>query len=133
MHFLGKSTSDNALIMLAGEASHLLPVPLIAAAVLSQFSAAVADTIGGGGNTAETTKGHIDAKHAYIVICGIAVAVAFMSTFEVLALASRAFAFYYFMQCIVAIGVSKSAVQRAGMAVVAAILLFITLFAVPAG
>lgn len=64
-------------------------VPLVAAAVLSQFSAAVGDTIGGGGNTAETKKGHIDAKHAGIVICGIAI--------------------------------------------VAAILLFITLFAVPAG
>jgi hypothetical protein len=133
MHFLGKTTSDNALIMLAGKASHLLPIPLIAAAVLSQFSAAVADTIGGGGNTAETTKGHIDAKHAYIVICGIAVAVAFMSTMEVLALASRAFAFYYFMQCLVAFDVSKSGAQKAGIAIVAAILLFITLFAVPAG
>ncbi len=119
--------------MLAKKASHLLPIPLIAAAVLSQFSAAVADTIGGGGTAAETTKGHIDAKHAYIVICGIAVVVVFASTLTVLALASRAFAFYYFMQCLVAFDVSKSGAQKAGIAIVAAILLFITLFAVPAG
>jgi hypothetical protein len=133
MHFLGDKPADNALIMLAGKASHLLPVPLIAAAVLSQFSAAVADTIGGGGNTAETTKGHIDAKHAYLVICGIAVSVAFMSTHQVLALASRAFAFYYLMQCLVAFAINKRAWQRVGIAAVAAVLLFITLFAVPAG
>ena len=45
MHFLGAEVEDNALIMLAGKASVLLPVPLVIAAVLSQFSAAVADTI----------------------------------------------------------------------------------------
>ena len=55
------------------------------------------------------------------------------STFEVLALASRAFAFYYLLQCLVAISVSRSSVQRAGMALLAAALGFITVFAVPAG
>jgi hypothetical protein len=50
MHLLGAKVKDNALIMLAGKASALLPIPLVIAAVLSQFSAAVADTIGGGGN-----------------------------------------------------------------------------------
>lgn len=133
MHFLSEESSDNGLIMLAGKASYLLPIPLIAAAVLSQFSAAVADTIGGGGNMAETTKGHVSAKSAYVVICGIAIAVSFMGTLEVLALASRAFAFYYFVQCLVAIDVSKNHRQKAAIWVVAAVLLFITLFAVPAG
>ena len=133
MHFLGAKVEDNALIMLAGKASALLPVPLIIAAVLSQFSAAVADTIGGGGNLAETTKQHVDSRHAYLVICGIAVIVAFFSTLTVLALASRAFAFYYTLQCLVAFNVSKDRNQRIGIALVAAALLFITLFAVPAG
>jgi len=55
------------------------------------------------------------------------------NTFEILALASRAFAFYYMLQCLVAISVSKSTVQRLGMAMVAAALGFITVFAVPAG
>jgi len=122
-----------ALIMLAGKASSLLPVPLIIAAVLSQFSAAVADTIGGGGNMVETTKQHVDSRHAYLVICGIAVIVAFFSTLTVLALASRAFAFYYTLQCLVAFNISKDRNQRVGIALVAAALLFITLFAVPAG
>jgi hypothetical protein len=55
------------------------------------------------------------------------------STFEILALASRAFAFYYMLQCLVAISVSKSAAQRVGMSIIAAALGFITVFAVPAG
>ncbi len=54
------------------------------------------------------------------------------STLEIVALASRAFAFYYMLQCLVAISVSKSTVQRIGMAMVAAALGFITVFAVPA-
>ncbi len=41
MHYLGDTVKDNDLIMLAGKASVLLPIPLVCAAVLSQFSAAV--------------------------------------------------------------------------------------------
>ena len=133
MHFLGKKVEDNALIMLAGKASVLLPVPLVIAAVLSQFSAAVADAIGGGGNMVEATKQHVDDRHAYLLICGVAAIVAFFNTLTVLALASRAFAFYYTLQCLVAFNVSKSPVQKFGIALVAAALVFITLFAVPAG
>jgi hypothetical protein len=133
MHFLGEKVEDNALIMLAGKASVLLPVPLVIAAVLSQFSAAVADTIGGGGNMVEATKQHVDSRHAYLLICGVAVMVAFFNTLTVLALASRAFAFYYTLQCLVAFNVGKSPTQRFCIALVAAALGFITIFAVPAG
>ena len=111
----------------------LLPIPLVLAAVLSQFSAAVADTIGGGGNMVEATKEHVDSRHAYLLICGVAVMVAFFNTLTVLTLASRAFAFYYTLQCLVAFNVSKNPAQRFGIALVAATLGFITLFAVPAG
>ena len=133
MHFLGAEVEDNALIMLAGKASVLLPVPLVIAAVLSQFSAAVADTIGGGGNMVEATKQHVDSRHAYLLICGIAIMVAFFNTLTVLTLASRAFAFYYTLQCLVAFNISKNPQQRFGIALVAAVLGFITIFAVPAG
>lgn len=94
MHFLGTKVEDNALIMLAGKAAFLLPVPPVATAVLGQFSAAVADTIGGCGNLVETTKQHVDSRYAYLLICEIAVIVASFNTLKVLALASRAFAFY---------------------------------------
>ena len=50
-----------------------------------------------------------------------------------LALASRAFAFYYTLQCLVTFNISIDQNQRVGIALVAAALGFITLFAVPAG
>ena len=133
MHFLGDTVKDNDLIMLAGKASLLLPIPLVCAAVLSQFSAAVADTMGGGGNMVEATHHHVDSKHAYLIICGGALAIAFLPTLTILALASRAFAFYYMLQCIISITVSKSGAQKLFFGVVAAVLGFITLIAVPAG
>ncbi|MEE9607350.1 MAG: hypothetical protein V3U03_06380 [Myxococcota bacterium] len=133
MHFLGDKVEDNALIMLAAKASYLLPVPLVLAAVLSQFSAAVADTIAGGGNMAEATKQQVDARHAYLLICGLAAVVAFAPTLTIVALASRAFAFYYMLQCLVAIHVAKSRARKLAMGLLAAALAFITLFAVPAG
>ncbi len=133
MHFLGDTVKDNDLIMLAGKASYLLPIPLVIAAVFSQFSAAVADTMGGGGNMVESTKGRIDSKNAYMIICGGALVVAFFPTLTILALASRAFAFYYMLQCLISITVSKTMMQKVFFGVVAVVLLFITLFAVPAG
>jgi hypothetical protein len=133
MHYLGSEVNDNALTMLAGKAATWLPLPLLGAAVLSQFSAAVADTIGGGGNMAEATNGNIDQRHAYLLICGVAVAIAYFKTLTILALASRAFAFYYTLQCLVALHFCRTALQKFAIAVIAGILLFTTLFAVPAG
>jgi hypothetical protein len=133
MHFLGDTVKDNDLIMLAGKASLLLPIPLVCAAVLSQFSAAVADTMGGGGNMVEATHNHVDSKHAYLIICGGALAIAFLPTLTILALASRAFAFYYMLQCIISFTVTKSGGQKLFFCVIATVLAFITLFAVPAG
>ena len=133
MHYLGDTVKDNDLIMLAGKASILLPIPLVCAAVLSQFSAAVADTMGGGGNMVEATKNRIDSKHAYLIICGGALVLAFFPTLTILALASRAFAFYYMLQCVISITVAKTVTQKVFFGVIAAVLAFITLFAVPAG
>jgi hypothetical protein len=133
MHYLGDTVRDNDLIMLAGKASVLLPLPLIAAAVLSQFSAAVADTLGGGGNMVEATRGHLDEKRAYLLICGGAVALAFAPTLTILTLASRAFAFYYLLQCLVAMQVTESTARRLAFGLLAAVLAFIAVFTVPAG
>jgi hypothetical protein len=133
MHFLGDKVEDNGLLLLAAKASALLPIPLVLAAVLSQFSAAVADVVAGGGNAAESTQGRVDDRHAYVVICGIAIVLAFASTLTILSFASRAFAFYYFLQCLVAISVSKTTTQKIAIGLLAAALAFVTLFAVPAG
>jgi hypothetical protein len=133
MHFLSSQVEDNGLLVLTAKASVLLTAPLVIAAVMSQFSAAVADVVAGGGNVAETTQGRVDDRNAYLWICGVAVVLAFASTLTILSFASRAFAFYYFLQCLVAISVSKSTAQKVAMSLLAAVLAFITLFAVPAG
>ena len=82
---------------------------------------------------AETTEGRVDDRSAYVLICGIAIVLAFASTLTILSFASRAFAFYYFLQCLVAITVSKSTSHKVAISMLAAVLAFITLFAVPAG
>jgi hypothetical protein len=133
MHFLSNQVEDNGLLLLAAKVSVLLPIPLVIAAVLSQFSAAVADVVGGGGTVAESTNGRIDERRAYVLICGIAVVLAFAPTLTLVSFASRAFAFYYFLQCLVAISVSKSTTQKIAISILAVVLAFITLFAVPAG
>jgi hypothetical protein len=133
VHTLGGTYDDNSLIALVGVAAALLVAPLIVAAALSQFSAAVADTLAATGNLEETTHGHLKARWAYIFVGGGAIALTWSAdTLEIVALASRAFAFYYLLQCLVAISVSQSLIQRAGVAIVALALGFITVFAVPA-
>jgi len=58
-----------------------------------------------------------------LTIVGGTLIVAFFSTLTVLALASRVFAFYYTLQCLVAFNVSQNRAQRIGIALVAALLL----------
>ena len=111
VHTLNGKYDDNSLIALVGVAAALLAVPLIVAAALSQFSAAVADTLAATGNMQESTHGHLKAKWGCILVGGGAIALTWSaSTLEIVALASRAFAFYYMLQCLVAISVSKSTV-----------------------
>jgi hypothetical protein len=133
LHRLNGQYDDNSLIKLTGLASALLVVPLIIAAAMSQFSAAVADTLTATGNMEELTHGHLKAKWAYLIIGGGAISLAWSaSTLEIVALASRAFAFYYMLQCFVAMSATKSNGRRGGFLVLAAVLAFITVFAVPA-
>jgi uncharacterized membrane protein YkvA (DUF1232 family) len=125
---------DNSLIQLAAFAAGILVIPLVVAAALSQFSAAVADTLAAAGNLEEVTHQHFKEKYAYLWIGGAAIALTWSAdTYQLLAIASRSFAFYYLLQCLVGISVSNSRVQQCCMAVIAAILGFITIFAVPVG
>jgi hypothetical protein len=125
---------DNSLIALAGAVAVWLPVPLIAAAALSQFSAAVADTVAAAANLRESTAGRIAPRWGYLAVGLSAAALAWTgSTFTIIALASRAFAFYYLMQCVVAWSVCRNARERARFIAIGAVLAFVLVFAVPAG
>ena len=132
-HLLHGKYDDNSLIELAKFASPLLVTPLIIAAALSQFSAAVADTMSATGNMEEVTNHNLKEKFGYLLIGGGAIALTWSaSTLEIVALASRAFAFYYLLQCFVAFTVSKSSMQKLGLLALSLLLAFITVFAVPA-
>jgi len=126
--------SDNSLIMLAAVVSVLLSAPLIIAAGLSQFSAAVADTLAAAANLEELTRQRISQRWGYLLVGGTAMVLAWKgSTFEVIALASQAFALYYLLQCMVALSVCSNRLQRVRFFLVAGVLAFVLVFAVPAG
>lgn len=126
--------ADNSLIRLAAAVSVLLTVPLILAAGLSQFSAAVADTLAAAANLEEVTRRHLNERRGYLLVGGAAMVLAWTgSTFTVLALASRAFALYYLLQCLVGLTVCRNHRERARFFLVALALAFVLLFAVPAG
>lgn len=134
MHFLLRPMAGNALMHLTGIIATWLTYPLVLVAIFSQFSAAVADAIGGSGSLVEVSRRALRKRATYLIICPSAIVLCWATTtFTILALASRAFAFYYFVQCLIAIAVSKSAVHKTLFGLVAFVLAFVTLFAAPGG
>lgn len=82
--------------------SPLLPLALTFGAVASQFSAAVADAIGGAG-LAQGASRRLNGHQVYPVLVFISALVLWETDiYGVIALASRAFAVYYMLQCAIA-------------------------------
>ena len=134
MHLFSGKVAGNGLILLAAEVAAWLVVPLVFAAVFSQFGAAIAEAISASGNILELSRHRLPTSITYVIICGLAIILTWTAdTFEILALASRAFAFYFFLQCLVACTVAEKKGRKAAFAILAALLLFITIFSVPAG
>lgn len=141
LHFVDYSNIDEtSVIDIAGKAAIVLPSMLILAAVMSQFSAAVADTVGAGGLVAEETDRKLPSRAGYALVCALGVILVWTSNvFEIISLASRAFAGYYMLQSIVAVLVVRR--DRVGLerlisqilfAAAAIGLLWIFVFAKPA-
>ncbi len=103
------STADVAgFIDVIGRVTPWLPYVVTAGAIASQFSASVADSIGASGLVSTTTRGHISPKHAYLVIGAVAVCVIWATdVVSIVTLASRAFALFYALQCVVAVLVAR--------------------------
>lgn len=134
MHFLPRQVADNALMQLTGIVATWLTYPLVLVAIFSQFSAAVADAISGSGSLIEVSRRTLPKRATYLLICLSAIALCWATTtFTILALASRAFAFYYLVECLVAITVSHKVGHKALFGLVALVLAFVTLFATPVG
>lgn len=134
-----QSPSETAIIDLSRKITLILPLMLVVAAAMSQFSAAIADTIGAGGVIEIQTHKRLVARKCYPLITALAVALIWVTNiFEVVALASRAFAFYYMLQSVLAARLTLSAEKgrkRFGLtaffALLALLMLAIVLFALP--
>jgi hypothetical protein len=128
------------IISATGLAATVLPLMLIVAAIMSQFSAAVADTVGAGCLVSESSSGRISTNKCYLVVSLFAIILIWTANLlEIISFASRAFALYYLLQCVVALIASHHhyerkthRLQRARFATVAIILAFIVIFAIPA-
>lgn len=129
------------IVSATGLAATALPLMLIVAAIMSQFSAAVADTVGAGSLASESSNGIISTNKGYLIVSFFAIILVWTANLlEIISVASRAFALYYLLQCVVAIiashhhykGKAQYHLYRMRFATVASILAFIVVFAIPA-
>ena len=125
---------DATLLDISGRVLPLLSLPVVITAILSQFSAATADTVAADGNLRRLFGPWMRAPRPY-VISGAAVILLVWTIpiFTIIAVASRAFAAYYSLQCVVALKTSDRALAKLGFGLLALVLAAITLLAKPAG
>ncbi len=115
----------------------ILSVVVLTAAVASQLSAAVADSVAGTGLEEELSGKRLSLPAAYLAATLLSVAVVWLTNpFDIVAVASRAFAVFYAIQCVLALIVGRKAglsgPKRAGVAVVLLICIAAALVGAPA-
>lgn len=124
---------DADLLELTRRVAPVLILPLVLCATLSQFSAATADTVAADGNM-RLVWSRLGHRAPYLITGVAAIALALtVDTFTIIVIASRAFAAYYCVQCLIALRTSDGALRKGGFGALAAVMLAITLFAKPAG
>jgi len=131
---------ETAIITITKHVTWVLPFLLIVAAFMSQLSAAIADTVGAGGLVSEETKKKVSARASYPILISASIAMIWLfDIFQVISIASRAFAFYYMMQAVIAVlvaGKTLHGTQKTRHQIwygfLAIILALIVLFALPA-
>lgn len=131
---LGTSAgADSTLLDITGRVAPLLALPLVVSAVLSQFSAATADTVAAEGNLRGLSR-WMHGPRPFLVSGVTAVALAAtMPTYTIITVASRAFAGYYAIQALIAMRTSSGVAPRVGYATLAALMVGIAVLAEPAG
>lgn len=131
-----QETGVAAIVDIVRPVSVVLPLMITIGALASQSSAAVADAIGAGGLLNDITKGRIPVRFCYPWIAGVSAIVTWETdVFSLITLASRSFALYYALQCLVAL---LSARERgangrvAGYALLLVLCAAIVIFGTPA-
>ncbi len=125
--------TDQTLLDITSRVAPFLALPLVVSAVLSQFSAAVADTAAADGDLRRLSS-RMRGPRPFLVsgVAAIALA-ASVNTYVIVAVASRAFAAYYAVQAAVALRTTNSVPKKVGYGALAAVMCAIALFAEPAG
>ncbi len=92
------------IVEITGLVAVVLPIMLIGAAIMSQFSAAVADTGGAGGLLNQNTGSKFSTELSYVGISVCAVLLVWsVDLLHIITIASQAFATYYFLQTLLAL------------------------------
>ena len=130
---LGTSAgADTTLLNITSRIAPWLALPLVLSAVLSQFSAAIADTAAADGNLREMNKWFRGPRPYLISGAAAIVLAATVPTLTIVAIASRAFAAYYALQAVIAMRTSRGFWRKSGFGALAIVMLAITIFALPA-
>ena len=104
----GLGADVTAIIKMTAPVAVVLPILLSVAAIGSQFSAAGADSSGAGGLIEDITHKKLPVRYAYLLILMVTVALTWATDVNsIIAYASRAFALFYMLQCVVAFLVAR--------------------------
>jgi hypothetical protein len=97
------SLSETGIVDISARVATVLPPLLVIGALVSQFGAATADTLGVGGIVEEASGGRIGRRTTYGAVAALGIALIWAADiFAVIAYASRAFAVFYAVQCAMA-------------------------------
>lgn len=132
--------SETTISHTLGQVLFVLPIMLLIAAVASQLSAALADTIGGGGLLKELISIRLPDNIFYMMIIAIAIVLIWSANiFEIINYASKGFAIYYLLQVLISINLLKKNIARLNnhfflfeCYLLVIILIFIIFFSIPA-
>lgn len=135
----GFGADVTAIVSMAKPVAIVLPTLITVAAIGSQFSAAVADNEGAGGLIEDITNHRIPIRYAYFLILLITVTLTWETDVNgIIAYASRAFALFYTLQCMVAFvvawqvkGLPRRSVRLVGYASLAIICLLVFTLGLP--
>jgi hypothetical protein len=127
--------SETGIISLSSQVAVIVPFLLIVGAAMAQFSAAVADTLASGGLVESATNGAVNNRVTYLAVVLLAAGLLWSShIFAIIAYASRAFAFYYAIQCAMAALHSRGdqSVRSVFFWLLSVIMILTAIFGIPA-
>ncbi len=139
------SADVTAIITIAGSIAPVLAILVYVTAIGSQFTASTADNAGCAGLLEAFVSRLMPGRFVYAVVAAVAIAVTWATdVLQIISLASRAFALFYAIQCLVAVLVAirpaseekadKRSLPRAALfTLVGLACLAVTVFGIPAG